>query len=113
METLIQLNFYNYLCYKDYINLLTTTKNFYYNEDYNDDNIYKYYIINKFSNKFAEDALPIIYSYYQFLLRIVLFEKTLAKLGYPLWDEDLYYAYWKSKNLLQLKGEYIMDVMMI
>jgi len=47
------------------------------------------------------------------LLRIVIFENNLLKVGYPLWEEDLYYAYWKAKNLLQLKGQYILDVTMI
>lgn len=113
MDSIIQLNYYNYLHYNDYINLLKTSKKYYYNIDYNHDNIYKYYVIRKFSYKFAEDALPIIYSYYNFLLKIVMFENSLLKMGYPLWEEDLYYAYWKAKNLLQLKGQYILDVTMI
>ena len=113
MEYIIQLNYYNYLDYNDYINLLRTTKHFYFNKDYNTDLIYKYYVVKKFSNKFADNALPIIYSYYNFLLRIVLFENTLSKFGYPLWKEDLYYAYWKATNLLELKGQYILDITMI
>jgi hypothetical protein len=113
MDNIIQLNYYNYLPYNDYINLLKTSKKYYYSNDYNHDYIYRYYIIKKFSNKFLEDALPIIYSYYNFLSRIVIFENSLLKVGYPLWEEDLYYAYWKAKNLLQLKGQYILDVTML
>ena len=113
MDNIIQFNYYNYLPYYDYINLLMTSKKFYYSNDYNHDYIYRYYVIKKFSNKFADKALPIIYSYYDFLLRIVNFENSLLKVGYPLWEEDLYYAYWKSKNLLELKGQYILDITMI
>jgi|TARA_B110000967_G_C18869653_1_gene554675 hypothetical protein len=113
MDSIIQLNYYNYLPYNDYINLLLTNRKYYYSNDYNHDYIYRYYVIKKFTNKFAEDALSIIYSYYDFLLRIVIFENCLLKVGYPLWEEDLYYAYWKAKNLLQLKGQYILDVTMI
>ena len=40
MEYIIQLNYYNYLDYNDYIKLLETTKRFYYNKDYNHDLIY-------------------------------------------------------------------------
>lgn len=77
MDSIIQLNYYNYLPYNDYINLLLTSRKYYYSNDYNHDYIYRYYVIKKFSNKFAEDALQIIYSYYDFLLRIVIFENSL------------------------------------
>ena len=67
MDYIIQLNYYNLLHYNDYINLLQTTKKFYYNIDYNNDLIYKYYLEKKFSIDFTIKALPIIYSYYDCL----------------------------------------------
>ena len=42
MDYIIQLNYYNYLNYNDYIKLLLTTKKYYFNMDYNNDLIYKY-----------------------------------------------------------------------
>tara|TARA_B100001741_G_C16180719_1_gene426739 strand:- start:170 stop:511 length:342 start_codon:yes stop_codon:yes gene_type:complete len=113
MEYIIQLNYYNYLDYNDYIKLLETTKRFYYNKDYNHDLIYKYYVINKFSKEFVEELSSFIFSYYDCLLRIVIFENTLKKLGYEIWKENLYYAYWKAKNLLELKGQYMLDITMV
>ena len=110
MDYIIQLNYYNYLNYNDYIKLLLTTKKYYFNMDYNNDLIYKYYLSKKFSDRFIKIALPIIYSYYDCFLRIVEFEKTLLKYGYPLWDENVYFAYWKNRNLLELKGKYIWDI---
>ena len=113
MDYIIQLNYYNYLHYNDYINLLQTTKKFYYNIDYNNDLIYKYYLEIKFSVDFTINALPIIYSYYDCLLRIVMFENTLQKLGYRIWEEDSYFAYWKALNLIELKGQYLLDISMV
>tara|TARA_X000000368_G_scaffold234517_1_gene185263 strand:+ start:154 stop:450 length:297 start_codon:yes stop_codon:yes gene_type:complete len=95
MDYIIQLNYYNYLDYNDYIRLLITTKKYYNNIDYNNDLIYKYYLIHKFSNKFVNEALAIIDSYYKCLSSIIIFEKKLRKYGYPLWSENIYYAYWK------------------
>ena len=113
IDYIIQLNFYNYLIYSDYINLLQTSKTNYYCTAYNNDLIYKYYISNKFSYKFAMDALPIIYSYRDFLYRIIVFENSLKRVGYPIWKEDIYYAYWKAQNIFELQGQYILDITMI
>lgn len=103
MDYIIQLNFYNYLDYKDYRNLLQTNKKYYYNSNYNNDLIYKYYLLNKFSDKFIEMAKSIIISYYDCLVRIETFENTLKNLGYELWKEDVYFMYWKAKNMQELK----------
>lgn len=48
MDYVIELNFFNYLRDKDFINLIRTCKNFYilYNTEY----VYKYYLY-KLSNK--------------------------------------------------------------
>lgn len=40
MDSIIQLNYYNYLPYNDYINLLLTNRKYYYSNDYNHDYIY-------------------------------------------------------------------------
>ena len=97
MDYIIQLNYYNYLNYNDYIKLLLTTKKYYFNMDYNNDLIYKYYLSKKFSDRFIKIALPIIYSYYDCFLRIIEFEKTLLKYGYPLW---VVYVIWLTVVLI-------------
>ena len=96
MDVLIQLNFYTYLQYYDYINLLLTNKNFFYT--FNWDSIYKYYLEQKFSKNFCMQAKPIINSYYDCFKRIIVFEKWIKKLGYQLWEEDIYYIFWKTKK---------------
>lgn len=98
MDYIIQLNYYAYLHYNDYIHLLITNRSYYYNKDYNNDLIYKYYLLKKFSNRFVEQASLIVYSYCNCLSSIIVFEKRLSKLGYPLWSEYVYYAYWKTKK---------------
>ena len=95
MDYAIQLNYYEYLNYFDYTNLLMTTKKFYYNYQYNNDNIYKLYLEDKFSKQFIIKAKPIIISYYDCFLRIVNFEKFALSLQLDLWNEETYYAFWK------------------
>jgi hypothetical protein len=100
MDIIIQLNFYEYLDYFDYTNLLITSKNFYYNKNFKNDNIYKKYLENKFSKQFVIKAKPIIISYYDCFLRIINFEKILLSYDYELWDEQIYYAFWKYIKLI-------------
>jgi len=103
MDYIIQYNYFNYMNYADYLHLLLTKKGFYYNKNYNNDLIYKHYLINKFSDKFASLAKPIIISYYDCFARLIQFERELKKYGYELWSENIYYAFWKAKNLIELK----------
>tara|TARA_B110001450_G_scaffold221352_1_gene217341 strand:- start:19371 stop:19673 length:303 start_codon:yes stop_codon:yes gene_type:complete len=98
MDVLIQLNFYTYLKLNDYINLLLTNKIYYNN--YNNDSIYKYYLKRKFSENFIEKAKPIIISYYDCFHRISIFENIVIKEGFELWEEDIYYLFWKVKYRL-------------
>lgn len=103
MDYVIQLNFYNYIDCIDYINILLTNKSYYTNTSYKNDNIFKHYLVTKFSSKFTNVSKSIIISYYDCYIRIYIFEKRLRKYGYELWDESVYYVFWKSKYLLELK----------
>ena len=98
MDYVIQLNYYNYLDYRDYIHLLSTNKEYYYSPRYNNDLIYKFYLVNKFSEKFVYVVNPIIISYYDCLVRIINFENWVKQIGYDVWDEDIYYIFWKAKK---------------
>ena len=100
MDIVIQFNFYEYLNYFDYTNLLLTSKKFYYNICYKNDNIYKKYLENKFSKQFVIKAKPIIISYYDCFLRIINFEKILSSYHHDLWDEQTYYAFWRYIKLI-------------
>lgn len=102
MDYIIELNFYNYLNYFDYTNLLCVCKKYYNNILLNHDNIYKEYLVKKFSVNFVEIVYPIIISYYDCFKRIVNFENTIQKMGYELWEEDIYYLFWKVKYQLIL-----------
>lgn len=104
MDYILQLNFYNYLNYFDYTNLLSCCKNYYYNNCYNCDDIYKIFLIKKFSYNFVDIVRPIIISYYDCFLRIVIFENRFKKMGYELWKEDIYYLFWKCKYQLILNS---------
>ena len=95
MDIIIQFNFNEYLNYYDYTKLLLTCREFYYNKYYNSDIIYKKYLENKFSKEFVIKAKPIIISYYDCFLRIINFEKYIISLNGELWDEKIYYAFWK------------------
>ena len=106
MDYLIQLNFYNYLDYFNYTRLLLTCKNFYKNNINHHDNIYKHYLKKKISNNFIKFVKPIIISYYDCFLRIVNFEKTISKMGYKLWEEDVYYLFWKCKYELVIDNKF-------
>ena len=96
IDYIIQLNFYEYLNYLDYFKLLRTSKIFYYDNSYKSDNIYKYYLENKFSKQFVINAKPIIISYFDCFIRINNFEKIIKSLNYDLWDENVYFAFWNS-----------------
>jgi hypothetical protein len=108
IDDLIILNFFYFLTENDYVNLLMTCK--YYYNDYvciNRDNIYKYYLRNKFSKKFENVARPIIISYRDCFARIKILEDKINYLNkynssyeYKYWDEDAYYLFWKFKNMI-------------
>ena len=101
MDNIIVLNFYNYCNYINYTNLLLTCKYYYYDKNIiNNDNIYKYYLIKKFSINFANISRSFIISYYDCFLRIVNFEKIINNLGYETWEEDIYYLFWKQQKLI-------------
>lgn len=100
IDYLVMMNFYNYINYFDYTNLLLTSKKFY--KDYifaNNDNIYRYYLIIKFSNNFVDHAKKFIISYYDCFYRIVNFEKMITNENLELWDEKTYLAFWKIKYI--------------
>lgn len=96
LELIIDLNYYEYL--KDlyeYLNLIKTSKFLYLN--YNKDYIYKFFLEKKFSSLFTKTANQIIISYKDCYIRIIIFENILKKNGYELWDENIYYLFWKNK----------------
>jgi len=96
IDYVIQLNFYNYLhSLKDYINLISINKLSY--KNYNYDTIYKYYLERKFSKLFTETASLIVISYRDCFIRINIFENIMKDNGYELWDENIYYLFWKGK----------------
>lgn len=96
IDYVIQLNFYNYLYnLKDYINLILINKLSY--KNYNYDIIYKYYLERKFSKFFTESASLIVISYRDCFIRINIFENIMKDNGYELWDENIYYLFWKGK----------------
>ena len=97
MDYVIQLNYYNYINYIDYNRLLQTNKNYYNNTTYNNDNVYKFYLSNKFSEKFVNKARSIIISYYDCFIRIIRFENKLINMGLDIWNEDIYYLFWELK----------------
>ena len=102
LDIIIQFNFYNYLHYNDYFNLLNTCK-YYYNYYYKleDEEIFFNYILtSRFSNKFTIIVKPIIISYKDCFNRICKFEKILKNLGHELWEEDIYYLFWNIKYKL-------------
>ena len=70
--------------YKYYVNWLCYT-------------IYKYYLERKFSKLFTETASLIIISYRDCFIRINIFENIMKDNGYELWDENIYYLFWKGK----------------
>lgn len=111
MDYIIQLNYYNYLSFKEYTQLLLTNKKYYYNNIFNNDKIYKNYLINKFSSDFVTVLRQNIISYYliyprilsykECLSRIVMFENNLIKNNIKAWDEEAYYSHWKKMNFLK------------
>lgn len=104
MDYIIQLNYYNYLTYYEYINLLLTCKCYYYNKVFNSDLVYKYYVKNKFTNEFFINSLGDILSFRDFFCRITIFENVLKKYGYEIYDYESFYVYKKQQNLLELKN---------
>lgn len=79
----------------NYINLISINKLSY--KNYNYHTIYKYYLERKFSKLFTETASLIVISYRDCLIRINIFENIMKDNGYELWDENIYYLFWKGK----------------
>ena len=97
MDNIIYLNFYNYCDYKSYSNLLLTCRDYYYdNNILNNDNIYKYYLENKFSKDFINISKLFIISYYDCFIQIINFEKKMNES--ELWHEQFYYLFWKHRK---------------
>ena len=60
--------------------------------------IYKYYLENKFSKDFINISKLFIISYYDCFIQIINFEKKMNES--ELWQEKLYYSFWKYKKWL-------------
>ena len=103
MDYIISLNFYNYLHYNDYINLLKASKLYYtyYYKLLNKECFYKQLLIVRFSEMFTKTVKPIIISYQDCFYRVQRFESILKKLGHELWEEDVYYLFWNIKFKLE------------
>lgn len=95
MDIITQVDFYNYVNDEDYINLLSTNKE--YHELLLDDNTYKLILYSKFSKKFVDKAKQIIISWKDCYKRIKRFEDLIVKYSCDLWCEDDYFAFWKFK----------------
>jgi len=94
MNIITQINFYNYVNDEDYINLLSTNKEYY--KLLNDDS-YRLILKKKFSKKFVDKAKQIIISWKDCYFRIKRFEDLIVKYSCDLWCEDDYFAFWKFK----------------
>ena len=95
MDIIIQVDFYNYINDEDYINLLSTNKE--YNKLLLDDNTYKLILYSKFSKNFVDKAKQIIISWKDCYKKIKRFEHLSIKYSYDLWLEEEYFAFWKFK----------------
>jgi len=98
MDIIINFNFYKYCDFTSYSNLLLTCKYYYYDNIINNDIIYKYYLQNKFSNKFINISNSFIISYYDCFTKIMNFEKLAISIDSELWEEDIYYLFWKQQK---------------
>ena len=94
MDIITQINFYDYVNDKDYINLLSTNKEYY---KLLDDNTYKLILYSKFSQNFVDKAKQIIISWKDCYKRIIRFEYLIVKYSCDLWCEDEYFEFWKLK----------------
>lgn len=103
MDYIINLNFYEYLHYSDYINLTKISKYYftYFYKLINKECFYKQLLIARFSYKFIKTVTPIIISYQDCFYRVQRFETILKNLGHELWEEDVYYIFWNIKYKLQ------------
>ena len=98
IDYLFLINFYKIIDSINYNRLLCTCKNYYYDTIYaNNDNIYAYYLLKKFSTNFIKNAKQVILNYYDCFKRIMLFEKQLLSYDLKLWYEEDYYNFWKIK----------------
>ena len=98
MDIITQINFYNYINDEDYINILSTNKQYY--KLLLDDNTYKLILYNKFSKNFVDKAKPIILCWKDCYIRIKRFEYLTIKYSTSLWCEEDYFKFWKFKYKL-------------
>lgn len=103
MNIITQVDFYNYVNDKDYINLLSTNNE--YHKILLDDNTYKLILYSKFSKEFVDKAKHIIISWKDCYIRIKRFENLTIKYSCDLWLEEEYFAYWKLKNRTIINSE--------
>jgi hypothetical protein len=95
MDIITQVDFYNYVNDEDYINLLSTNKD--YHKLLLDDNTYRLILYSKFSYNFVDKAKQIIISWKDCYKRIKRFEDLAIKYSTNLWCEEDYFAFWKLK----------------
>ena len=93
MDIITQIDFYNYINDIDYINLLSTNKDYY--KLLLDDNTYRLILYSKFSEKFVDNAKQIIISWKDCYKKIKRFEYLIIKYSHDLWCEEDYFAFWK------------------
>ena len=95
MDIITQVDFYNYVSDEDYINLLSTNKD--YHKLLLDDNTYRLILYSKFSKNFVDKAKQIIISWKDCYKRIKRYEDLIVKYSCDLWCEEEYFAFWKFK----------------
>ena len=99
IEHLILLNFYTYIDILDFIKLCSINKNLH--QYINDESIWKYYSIHKFSKEYWEKAsLQPRIPWKKALINIFIFDNKLINIGSSIWKEEDYYLFWKVKNWL-------------
>ena len=113
IDYILDLNYYTYLNCITYVKLLLTCKKFYYNNLYNNDIIYKWYLHKKYSKNFIILAkkiilyqyifMPKILNYRELYIKFFIFEQKLASIGIVNWDEKSYYNHWKNLNYIVYK----------
>jgi len=100
IEYLLLLNFYKYIDILDFNSLCSINRNLY-KYYINNESIWKYYSIHKFSQEYWEKAsLQPRIPWKDALINIINFENKVIKIGSPLWKEEDYFFFWKVKGWL-------------
>jgi hypothetical protein len=98
LEYIVMLNFYTKISVKDFISFSSVNKHLY-NNYHNDEVIWKYYCIKKFSNIFWNRAqLHPEFSWKLCLNNILNFEHKIKEMKYPKLNEDFYFGFWDIKG---------------